>query len=593
MAKGETKSGSYDGGGGNGWVAMPEHVANRLALLKQGVSPVAPGAEFQPPAYLRIQGHNRPLDPLAIDAMRQVEVNASCHDLQAIANAWEQQRFATPLAAVSRSLNRRGLAFDERLLLSQPAIYVRLILDLEPNLAALEDTLGFSEALLRRLRNPSNGLLASFYQELSGATAERLGIPVGNERRDQVAHLLMERKPDLGPNRIVPAFEEIYEELVAQGEMPRLVALYLKATGLDNTRITPPALRRRMVSNLIESGVRIDPTDEKEREKFAWGEYDELFAVALQKARSQGTQLESVAPASGGWDFSVDIFDHAQDIAIEQDNILAAGFMDYAYEVGERLHVFDLMDALYIEWTRGGLDLPQSEAATKLEKLWRDREARDSSEERALGYMKALGKGSATTMDRSVVNRDFPRLWGALMEEVARFIQKRETAANFGDTSPVSRAPIFQATKQLQYNLTQHGNGRTKSQATQLRSLLKTCFEVLDAPQIADAYATPNRRDRWTIIERLHHRLPEFGRAPNVSAIRTAAAEGNRVFQWIASFSEGSVKDDEFNSFLRAAESWIIAKSGDQEEEQPASDEAFEGDFGEDEFADEFDDFDV
>jgi hypothetical protein len=206
--------------------------------------------------------------------------------------------------------------------------------------------------------------------------------------------------------------------------------------------------------------------------------------------------------------------------------------------------------------------------------------------------MKALGKGSAEHMDRMVVNQDFSRLWDTLMEEAARYIQKREEAINYGDSNPVSRTPIYQATKQLQYNLTEFGNGRTKSQARQLRNLLKACFEVLDSPEIADAYGTPSRKDRWSIIERLH-RNPPFEAIPNVATIRTAAMDGNRVFQWIANFNEGAVTETEFDTFIRAAEAWIIAKSADQEEMSEEGDDLDE-ELGDDEFADEeFDDFDV
>lgn len=567
---------------------IPQHVKDRLALL--GSLPAA-HEDAQAPTYLRIPVPRRPLDPTVLAALRIVESERRV-DVATLAAKWEAQRFATPLSKVTRSLSKRGLRYDERLLLSHPVVYAALIDDQGLTTDAVADTLGYSEALLRKLRDARHGVLIAFYRALAKENAKKSGV-VLEDRLELVARKLLERAPGLGPNEVAPVFEEVHEALVAQGSMPRVVDLYLAANDID-MRLAPESVRRRMVDFLLESGIRVDLSNPEQQKRFAWGDYDEHLAVAYARARSQTADVESITPTTGGWDFSIEAFDDVVDIAVEADNILAAGFMDYAHEIGERLHVFDLMDVLYYEWTGGNLDLPQSEAATRLELLWRERDSRDTSEERGLGYMKALGKGSTQALDRMVVNRDFAALWGSLMEEVARYIKKREEASSFGDQSPISRTPVYQATKLLQHNLTEFGNGRTKSQARQLRNLLKACFDVLDAPEVAQAYGTSSRKDRWSIIERLH-RLPPFGNnIPNVSAIRTAANDGNRVFQWIATFKEGAVVDDEFDAFLRAAEAWIIAKSSDQGEPEGAVTREETDDFGEDELGDgEFDDFDV
>lgn len=149
------------------------------------------------------------------------------------------------------------------------------------------------------------------------------------------------------------------------------------------------------------------------------------------------------------------------------------------------------------------------------------------------------------------------------------------------------RIPIYQATKELQYNLTEYGNGRTKTQAAQLRSLLDTCFQVLDAPEIIDFYGFGTRRDRWTVIDRLH-KEPPFESTPNLQALRTVAGKGNKVFQWIADFNEASVTDQEFETFLRAAEAWIISRSAAVVHED---DYSLEEEESFDDFEDDFDDF--
>ncbi len=74
---------------------------------------------------------------------------------------------------------------------------------------------------------------------------------------------------------------------------------------------------------------------------------------------------------------------------------------------------------------------------------------------------------------------------------------------------------------------------------------------------------------------------------PNFSALKTLAGKGNKVFQWIANFNEATVSDEEFETLIRAAEAWIIAKGAAPEEDSFETDEVFD-DFEEDE---EFDDF--
>jgi hypothetical protein len=89
----------------------------------------------------------------------------------------------------------------------------------------------------------------------------------------------------------------------------------------------------------------------------------------------------------------------------------------------------------------------------------------------------------------------------------------------------------------------------------------------------------------WTVIERIARE--EFNRNPNISNIRTAAVEGNKIFQNIAEFNEGGFSEEQFRQFLRSCEKYIIAQAEEQQAfEQPEEEwEDIEEDI------EEFDDF--
>lgn len=536
-----------------------------------------PALKFQlmeVPDYLRIIVPSQPLDlrisqgldTMALSKYGQVpqEPNLATH--------------ATHLKKVTTKLNNMGLAFLDRLLLARLPIYKKILATLiTENSALLGDALGFADSVVRKL------------QEVKRALVEKIVLGVIEDNRIQLTGDEVQLLTDnveaaglpLAPKTVEAFVIKIHNASLREGGLSELVERYIDRDEIKKEKFTAD-IKRRMVSHLLANGVNITDHD-----KFDKGGYDEYFALAYNNAlrSAEGTMYGS--PAAGGWDFSVDTFDEVVDQAIIRENILAVGFLDYAYELGEKAHIFQLMDVLYLNWNSGILDLPQSEVTDILERLWQDRDRRDSPEERAMAYRKALGKGNAEVLERMIVNHQFEDLWASLMEEVANYIRKAEEISIIGEgAAPVSRIPIYQATKELQYNLTEYGNGRTKTQAAQLRSLLDTCFQVLDAPEIIDFYGFGSHRDRWTVIARLH-KEPPFASTPNLQALRTVAGKGNKVFQWIADFNEASVTDQEFETFLRAAEAWIIARSSAVAEDDYSLEE--EDSF--DDFEDEFDDF--
>jgi hypothetical protein len=397
-------------------------------------------------------------------------------------------------------------------------------------------------------------------------------------------------KISLTPGALEAAVLKLINSVNEQGQLPALLEVYIETSEIDHTRFTPE-VKSAMIDYLLDRGVLIDDVD-----KLKAGGYDEHFALAydyaISTASGEDDPLDAARRKGGGrgfgqWDFTVDDFSEVEEQGIVKDNILAAGALDYIFEFGERLGVFNLVDALVLNWSAGSIDVVEGAAAARLYRYWKLREERASAEERGMVYRRVLNKGNTEVLSRMVVNEPFPQLWHNLMAEVAEYIDKTERVdEGFGESSPVSRSRIYQATRELQYNLTEYCTGMAHVQAREFYAQLQECFEILKDDEIMAYFGGNRRKSLWTVIERLSKE--EFGASPNIAAHRSLAVDGNKIFVWVANFNESSVRQADFVAFLQAAESYILNFTNASGEEMEMEEEEFD----EEEFADsDSDDF--
>ena len=398
-------------------------------------------------------------------------------------------------------------------------------------------------------------------------------------------------KISLTPGALEAAVLKLINSVNEQGQLPALLEVYIEGSEIDQTRFTPE-VKAAMIDYLLDRGIKIEDV-----EKLKAGGYDEHFALAydyaVSSASGENDPLDSAWQKGGGrgvnnWDFTVDDFSEVEEQGIVKDNILAAGALDYIFEFGERLGVFNLVDALVLNWSAGSIDVVEGAAAARLYRYWKLREQRASAEERGMVYRRVINKGDAEVLSRMVVNEPFPELWHKLMIEVAKYIDKTERVdKGAGELSPVSRSNIYQATRELQYNLTEYCTGMAHVQAREFYAQLQECFEILKDDEIMAYFGGNRRKSLWTVIERLSKE--EFGESPNIAAHRSLAVDGNKVFVWIANFNESSVRQEDFAAFLQAAESYILNFTNASGDEMDFGDEET---VDEEEFADsESDDF--
>jgi len=337
---------------------------------------------------------------------------------------------------------------------------------------------------------------------------------------------------------------------------------------------------------------------------------DEFFGPAYIYAAgelsSEKDPIKNVFSSNGlgKWNFQVDYFEQLEEQGIDTENILAAGALDYIYELGDRLGVFRMTDMLVLMWAQGRLDLSQqSRASDLLYRYYKLREDRMSPEERAMVYKQVLNKGNANLLSRMMPNEDFTMLWQQLMSESVDYIQKSERHQDFNNL--VSKSGIFQATRNLQYNLTANMVGKPLRDVHEMYAQLQQCIAILSEPDITARLAGGSHNNMWGVIEKLSRE--EFGVAPNIAASRTAAVEGNKIFKWIGNFQKnlpvsrnglGGIDEETFQRFLQSAEAYILAQ-GQLDEGNGMQSPGLQSPPATDDFeeavevaVDEFDDFD-
>lgn len=343
-------------------------------------------------------------------------------------------------------------------------------------------------------------------------------------------------------------------------------------TGIHDylAHINAPVEKREKLSKSMLSFFKKLGLDLKHLTHFGNGQeeepaFDEFYGAAyLQAVKSSGQsegQLVSINGKAMGddWDFSVDHFEEEEEEekSVNPDNIKAAGALDYIYELADHLGVFRITDALVLMWAQGRLELPQgSEAASKLYRYYKLRDSRLSQEERAMVYKSVLNKGEGTLLSRMVPNTDFTRLWQQLMNEVVDYIQRSERHHDLDNL--VSKSGIYQATRNLQYNLTFNMVGKPLNDVHEMYAQLQECISILGNDAITSRLSGGKQKNMWSVIESISRQ--EFGTAPNISAFRTVAVDGNKIFKWVADFTPNAETDDiAFRSFINSAGAYILA----------------------------------
>ena len=390
------------------------------------------------------------------------------------------------------------------------------------------------------------------------------------------------------PGRVEDFILQMFDKLEEEGIIPLLVEDYATAGEIEPERFTPQ-IKRAMVDYLVDRGLQPDV------DKFNNGDYEEHFALAYNYAvdavSGRADPIDGVrrGARTTGWDFSVRTFDYLEELGVVAENILAAGAIDYIYELGENLKCFALRDVVLRDWWNLEFEEPSLRLDDLLHTAMLKKRDRLSVEERMVLYKRVLNKGSGEIVNgRGVINERFPMLWGNFVSEIAEYIDKGERIQDgLSDTSPVSPRGIYQSMRDLQYNLTEHATGAAHRQAWELYAQLEECFEILEHEEVLRHYGVSRRKGMFGVIEKVGRR--EFDMALAVGPRLRMAVDGNKLFQSVSEFSGTPMRHDDFVTLvIEPGESYILnAAAAGEEPDTAVSDQ--DEDF--DEFEDEEDDF--
>ena len=519
-------------------------------------------------AMLSVTPPRGSIDPLGLQALKETQkyFQEHTHYRRARQLILREKGLASYVQQVSNRLNNdRGLDDINRLLFACPEVYAAVV-QISKEYDDVQDAEGLYNSVLRYIDKPRKYFLARLLADILDAKYIQFGS-TNNSRRKRLSQLILAQGISIREGELISSVMNLIEIIHHEGNIPDYLDNYIDRKEINPSHFTP-SVKQSIVDYLVELGVEIPDNWHSEHSLNGVGhQFDEYFALAYSRAQNQGTETDDPINAIYGngnpsqWNFNVNTFDSIERQGIESENILAAGALDYIYCVGEQMHVFDVANALVLRWASGMLDIPDGTTAASLYTLHKKRETRSTPEERAMLYKRVLNKGNGKLLQRMVPNGAFTNYWNQLMTEVAQYIQKTERKAvtQSWNNNSISTTHLYQITRDLQYNLTEYMTGMAHLQVTEDYAHLQEALDIINSDEIRN-YFGGRRKSVWSVIEQLTRE--ELGVSVQSETIKTLAIEGNKIFQWIARFESGDlVTQDDFETFLRASESWIIAQA--------------------------------
>ncbi len=469
------------------------------------------------------------------------------------------------IAEVSKKLNQSGINATLRYLLSDEATFVSILSEV-----IFKEGITDKQGIYSRVVAKTTELRVEFFKYLINDV-----LVENNIDRDSISlkQLLIEavRKNPSIKFTSKPILNLVHE-LDDLGRIPELIDAFFNRPNPEvDPNMATDQVKRSMANYLKSVGLIVTEDTLKNRPQKLDEALFYAYAQAVRLANKGEDPISNLYANNydSEWDYSVDTFDSIEEQGVDKENIYAAAALFYINMLGDQMGIFKIADAIILAWTQGRLDIPQGEASSKLYRYYKLREERTTMEERGMFYKQVLNMGEAEMLDNMVTNEEFSSLWEVLMEEVVRFIDKYESADS---PDNVSKTPIFQAIKDIQYNLTTRTSGMVKAMTREMYAHLQSAIEILREETVVDQLGYGHRKSMWKVIERVSQ--SEFDNIPKVSALRRASIEGNKLLRWIAEFDEGAVRDEDFTNFIYSAQNFIISQSqlGDMEDDMEESD---------------------
>lgn len=453
------------------------------------------------------------------------------------------------IGKASAKIRKSSLDNNIRQLLSNEPLYVYCL-----HTAHFKDNVKDADGLLSRVMVYIDDVQEGIQANAAASFFKSQKLDNKEIDKDAFISQLKTAKFSYASGKPVAYMKSVIASQMKYGNLPKYVDDFFATNEIPTEKGTPE-IRKRMVDYLYNLDLQITGTSlppEKFDEYFA-----NAYAYAAKLGSSESDPVKNIFSdvQVDFFDFKVDYFETVEEQSIDRQNILAAAVLFYNKVLADDLGILRITDAIIMAWTQGKLDIPQGETATKLYRYYKLRKERTTAEERAMFYKIVFNSGSADVLEDSVVNTDFSQLWSTLMNETVKYIQKYE--ANENATEFVSKVGVYNAIKNLQYNLSVFMSGMVKSLLPEMYAQLQSAIDILKRPEIVQQLGQGYHRNMWKVIERVGSEA--FGHIPNVSALRTIAVKGHSVFNAIAHFDEAQFTDEEFRNMISDVEEFIVS----------------------------------
>ncbi|MDG4862433.1 hypothetical protein P8605_30280 [Streptomyces sp. T-3] len=518
----------------------------------------------------------RDLDPIARTAARLTCTEYEGRLSRRPGPRLSQRGISGTVERVTERFNTIALDDPRLLTLAQAAVYETLFLDaLDNGQVDDADAAGIFDHIGNHVDDEA---LPHFLAGVVAAVLSGEGIALDPAERDDVVRLAVARGLPLGAGRIRPAVLKLAETRRKQGDIPRFVAHYLDTPGQQEIAedAVDEETRQAMIDYLVELPLTMTFP------KVVARQFDEYFALAFDHARRARVASDDpvdIARGTGGtapaWDFTVRRMSERGTPLVRPPAIRAAGALFYDYIQGELMRLFDLGDALVLEWHRGKLDVSEGELARRLNRYEHLRQVRLDDEERGMVYRRILGFGQAEVLSGSLVNERFGEHFDTLMYEVTRLVDLQDRAYN--DLRQISRSGVTAALVSLQHNLSQFTTGSAFVKINEMHKQLEEAQELITDPIVMARYGGTEHNFQSTVKQLGQEFL---GASIPADDLVDLSEQGNDIFQFLADFAPGSVREQSFQNFLDASLRVIIARAaiGDGGMEEEEGDDEDRGD---------------
>jgi hypothetical protein len=453
------------------------------------------------------------------------------------------------IGKASAKLRRSSLDNNIRLLLSNEPLYVYCLYN-----AFFKDNVKDADGLLNRVMVYIDDVQQGIQAFAAGLFFKARKLDNTQIDKEAFIEQIKTASFSYAAGKPVAYMNSVISQQMKYGNLPKYVDDFFKSGEIPEEKGTFE-IRKKMVEYLYNLDLQITGPSlppEKFDEYFA-----NAYAYAAKLGTSEGDPVKNIFSdvQVDFFDFKVDYFETVEEQSIDRQNILAAAVLFYNKVLADDLGILRISDAIIMAWTQGKLDIPQGETATKLYRYYKLRKERTTAEERAMFYKIVFNSGNADVLEDSVVNTEFSQLWSTLMNETVKYIQKYESNENANEF--VSKVGVYNAIKNLQYNLSVFMSGMVKSLLPEMYAQLQSAIDILKRPEIVQQLGQGYHRNMWKVIERVS--AEAFNHVPNVSALRTIAVKGHSVFHAIANFDEAQFSEEDFRNFISDVEEFIVA----------------------------------